>query len=45
MPGLAAIGLVVTGCAGLVHTLLTGSALGLFAAAIAFGIILVVSFR
>ena len=45
MPGLAALGLVTTGLAGLVHTLLTGSVLGLFAATLAFGVIFVVSFR
>ena len=45
MPGLAAIGLVTTGLAGLVHTLLTGSVLGLFAAVLAFGVIFVISFR
>jgi hypothetical protein len=45
MPGLAALGLVTTGVAGLVHALLTASALGLFAAALAFGVTFVVSFR
>lgn len=45
MPGLAGLGLVTTGLAGLVHTLLTGSVLGLFAAVLAFGVVFVVSFR
>ena len=44
LPGLAAIGLVITGCAGIHHTYYTGSGVGLIASAISFGVILVISF-
>jgi hypothetical protein len=45
IPGLAIFGLLATGVAGCVHAFVFGSALGLIAAAIAFGILFFVSFR
>lgn len=45
IPGLAALGLMVTGVIGLLHALLTGQGLGLVASAIAFGIVFYVSVR
>lgn len=44
MPGLAAIGLIVTGIAAIGHAFLTGSPLSLFAAAVSFGLIFIISF-
>ena len=44
LPGLAAIGLVITGVAGIHHAYDTGSGVGLIASAISFGCILVVAF-
>ncbi len=44
MPGFAAVGLFVTGVAGIHHAYYSDSGLGLIAAALAFGVILVVSF-
>jgi hypothetical protein len=44
LPGLAAIGLTITGIAGIHHAYDTGSGLGLIASAISFGCILVVAF-
>jgi hypothetical protein len=44
LPGLAAIGLMGTGVASLIHAFLSGSPLGLFAAAISFGVVFVMAF-
>jgi len=44
LPGLAAIGLLVTGVAGIHHAYASGSGVGLIAAAISFGVVLVVAF-
>lgn len=44
LPGLAAVGLVITGVAGIHHAYATGSGIGLIASAISFGCILVVMF-
>ena len=44
LPGLAAMGLVLNGALGMYHAFHTGTGLGLVAAALSFGIILVVSF-
>ncbi len=44
LPGLAAVGLVITGIAGIHHAYATGSGIGLIASAISFGCILVVMF-
>ena len=43
-PGLAALGLLVTGFAGLAHAFLEGDGLSLLASALAFGILFYVSF-
>ena len=45
IPGLAALGLLVTGIAGLVHAFLGGDGLSLLASAVAFGIVFFVSFK
>lgn len=45
IPGLAIFGLLTTGVAGCVHAFVFESALGLIASAIAFGVLLFVSFR
>ena len=45
VPGLAIIGLFLTGLAGLVHAFYTDSPIGLLAAVLAFGVPLVVAFR
>ncbi|MCF7673785.1 MAG: hypothetical protein K9N23_04725 [Akkermansiaceae bacterium] len=45
IPGLAIIGLILTGIAGIVHAFLSGAAVSLLAAALAFGTLLYVSFR
>lgn len=44
-PGLAGIGLIVTGAAGIIHAFLTGESLSLVAAAISFGIVFYICFR
>jgi hypothetical protein len=44
LPGLAAVGLLLTGVAGIHHAYASGSGLGLIAAALAFGVVLVVAF-
>ncbi len=44
LPGIAAMGLVLTGALSMYHSFHTGSGLGLIAAALSFGVILVVSF-
>ncbi len=44
LPGLAAVGLMITGVAGIHHAYSTGSGVGLIASAISFGCILVVMF-
>jgi hypothetical protein len=44
LPGLAAVGLLLTGAAGIHHAYASGSGVGLIAAALAFGVILVVAF-
>jgi hypothetical protein len=44
LPGFAAIGLIITGLAGIHHAYDTGSGLGLIASAISFGCVLVVAF-
>lgn len=44
LPGLAAIGLIVTGVAGIHLSYQTGSGVGLIASAISFGCLLVVAF-
>ena len=44
LPGIALIGLVVTGFSGIFHTFDSGSAVGLIASAISFGVLAVVSF-
>jgi hypothetical protein len=44
LPGIAALGLLVTGVAGIHHAYATGSGLGLLAAAISFGCIFVAAF-
>ena len=44
LPGIAAMGLVLTAALGMYHSFHTGTGLGLIAAAISFGVILVVSF-
>ena len=45
IPGLAIIGLLITGVIGCVHAFLFASGIGLIAAAIAFGALFFVSFR
>lgn len=45
VPGLAIIGLLITGVLGCVHAFLFASGIGLIAAAIAFGWLFYVSFR
>ncbi len=45
VPGLAALGLLVTGIAGLVHAFQGGDGLSLLASALAFGIVFYVSFK
>jgi hypothetical protein len=44
LPALAAVGLMITGVAGIHHAYATGSGVGLIASAISFGCILVVMF-
>ena len=44
LPGLALLGLLLTGVIGIWHTFDSGGALGLIAAAISFGVVAVVSF-
>lgn len=44
IPGIAAIGLIVTGIAGIFHAFGSGSVLGLFVSAVSFGLIYFVSF-
>jgi hypothetical protein len=44
LPGLAAVGLIITGIAGIHHAYYTGSGIGLIASAISFGCILIVMF-
>ena len=44
LPGIAAMGLVLTGLISLYHSFHTDSPIGLLAAALSFGIIFVVSF-
>lgn len=44
VPGLAAIGLVITALAGIVHAFYTGSGLGLIASAASFGVFLGAAF-
>jgi hypothetical protein len=44
LPGLAAVGLLLTGAAGIHHAYASGSGVGLIAAALAFGVILLVAF-
>jgi hypothetical protein len=45
IPGLAIIGLLITGIGGWVHQIMYPGGIGLIAAAIAFGTLLYVSFR
>ncbi len=45
IPGLAIIGLLITGILGCLHAFIFASGLGLVAAAIAFGFLFFVSFR
>ena len=45
VPGLAVFGLLTTGAVGVILALRTDEATGLLAAALAFGIVLYVSFR
>ncbi len=45
IPGLAALGLLVTGVAGIAHAFLGGDGLSLLASAVAFGIVFFVSFK
>ena len=45
IPGLAIIGLLLTGIGGLAHAFLFEAATGLLASAVAFGVLLYVSFR
>ena len=44
LPGIAALGLILTGALSLYHSFHTDSPVGLLAAALAFGVIFVVSF-
>jgi hypothetical protein len=44
LPGIAAMGLVLNGALSMYHAFHTGSPIGLVAAALSFGVILVVSF-
>jgi hypothetical protein len=45
IPGLAIVGLLLTGIAGMVHAFMFEAGMGLLAAAVAFGTLLYVSFR
>ena len=45
IPGLAIIGLLITGILGCVHAFIFASGLGLIAAALAFGFLFFVSFK
>ncbi len=45
IPGLAALGLLMTGVAGIAHAFLGGDGLSLLASAVAFGIVFFVSFK
>lgn len=45
IPGMAVLGLMVTGVAGLVLAIPTGNGVSLLASAIAFGIVFFVSFK
>ena len=44
LPGIAALGLLVTGVAGIHHAYETGSGLGLLASAVSFGCIFLAAF-
>ena len=44
LPGIALLGLLLTGVAGIFHTFDSGSGVGLIASAISFGVLAVVSF-
>jgi hypothetical protein len=45
LPGLAGIGLIATGVAGIIHAFVSGESLSLVASGISFGIVFYVCFR
>jgi hypothetical protein len=45
LPGLAGIGLITTGIAGIIHAFLSGGSLSLVASGISFGIVFYVCFK
>ena len=45
LPGLAGIGLITTGIAGIIHAFLSGESLSLVASGISFGIVFYVCFK
>ena len=45
VPGFAIFGILITGIAGIIHSFIFAEGMGLLAAAVAFGIMLHVSFR